>query len=117
VIVEDDPATAQIFGMDLKDAGYQVQLVPTAEAALAFCEHATPLAAIVDLHLAETDGVELITRMRARAHLASTPIVLVTGDYLLDATLVEQLTSLQVRLYFKPIWSEELVALIRDMTS
>ena len=117
VIVEDDAATAEIFGMDLKEAGYQVQLLSTAEAALAFCEHATPRAAIIDLHLPMTDGVELIRRMRAKDELASTPIVLVTGDYLLDDAIARQLRTLGARVYFKPIWSEELVALVREMTS
>ncbi len=115
MIVEDDLDTAQIFGIDLKEAGYHVQLLPTAEAALAFCERATPLAAVIDLHLRATDGVELIRRMRARTGLASTPIALITGDYLLDDDLVQQLLSLEVRVHFKPIWSDELVALVREM--
>ena len=115
VIVEDDVQTAQIFGIELKDAGYHVQLLSTAEAALEFCDHAAPRAAVIDLHLPAADGVELIRRMRARDDLASTPIALITGDYLFDEAVIQQLLSLQVRVHFKPIWSDELIALVREM--
>jgi len=117
VIVEDDAVTAQIFGMELKDAGYQVQLMPTAESALAFFEHNIVKAAIVDLHLPALDGLALVKQLRARDLSATTPIVLVTGDYALDESIVAELAALHVQVYFKPIWADELHDLVRSLTA
>jgi len=115
LIVEDDADTARIFGMELKSAGFTVQIVPDGESALSFLEHGAPKAAVIDLPT--IDGLELIRRLRARHELADTPIALVTGDYMLDDTVTSQLEALQVHVYFKPIWTDELVEIVRALTA
>ncbi len=37
------------------------------------------------------------------------------GDYFIDATLLSTFTSLGAVVRFKPLWSEDLVALLREL--
>jgi hypothetical protein len=39
----------------------------------------------------------------------------VTGDYLLDERVTRELQVLGVRLYFKPLWEEDLIRIVRDL--
>jgi DNA-binding response OmpR family regulator len=117
LIVEDDLETAQIFGIELRAAGYEVQMVRDAEAALAFLDHAQAKVALIDLHLPTADGLQLVERLRARPDLAAMPIALMTGDYNLDDQTATRVTALDARLFFKPIWLDDLLNIVGDLLS
>ena len=117
LIVEDDATAAEIFGQSLREAGYRVQLAADAESALAFVEHAVPSVTILDLRLPTLDGLELLHRIRAHADLAGVPVAVVTGDYFMDEAIAEAFQSLGVRIFFKPIWHEDLIRIVSDLLS
>jgi DNA-binding response OmpR family regulator len=117
LIVEDDATTAEIFGLSLREAGYHVQLAGDAESALSFVDHDVPSAMIVDLRLPTMDGLALLRQIRTRKALALMPVALVTGDYFVDEDVIEGFKALGAQVYFKPIWSDDLVQMVGDLLS
>jgi DNA-binding response OmpR family regulator len=65
LIVEDDPAIADVVRMNLVNAGYGVQIERDGESALAAVRRLRPSAVILDVGLPGIDGVEVCRRMRA----------------------------------------------------
>jgi DNA-binding response OmpR family regulator len=117
LVVEDDDMAAEIFGLSLREAGYHVQLVHDAEAALSFVEHDLPSVMIVDLRLPTLDGLALLRRLKAQPKLAAVPVAIVTGDYFVDEDVVKGFAELGARIFFKPIWQEDLVHIVGDLLS
>ena len=117
LVVEDDAATAEIFGLGLREAGYHVQLVGDAEAALSFVEHDLPSVMIVDLRLPTLDGLALLRRLRAQPSLVAIPVAIVTGDYFVDEAVINGFTELGAQVFFKPIWNEEIIQIVGDLLS
>ena len=117
LVVEDDATAAEIFGLSLREAGYRVQLAGDAESALSFVEHATPVVAIVDLHLPTADGLELVRGLRAHPNSAAIPVALITGDYFVDDAITEAAKGLGARIFFKPIWHDDLAQIVAELMS
>lgn len=117
LIVEDDATTAEIFGLCLREAGYRVQLVGNAEAALSFVEHEQPSVMIVDLRLPTLDGLALLRRVRGQPALAAIPVAIVTGDYFVDEAVISGFNELGAQIFFKPIWQEDVIQIVGDLLS
>ena len=77
LVVDDDPGLLTLMQTRLEAAGYGVTLVETGEEALAWSqEHAYDLA-IIDLKMADVDGLTLLQELlRLHAHL---PVVILTA--------------------------------------
>ncbi len=80
LVIEDDPATAQLLRDVLMDAGYAVDHVGTgAEAeALLHSAEALPDLILLDLMLPDVDGVVLCAKIRARYTM---PIIVCTATH------------------------------------
>jgi DNA-binding response OmpR family regulator len=114
LIVDDDPATVDIFAQVLRLEGYEVRTALSAEGGMRAVHsvHASrPDAILVDFRLPVANGVEFLRRLRACE--GDTPVAVVTGDYSLDDTIGTELHQLGARVAFKPLWVAELV----DLTS
>jgi len=117
LIVEDDPGAVEAFEHILKAEGYGVRVAPDAQSALVEVERAVPAAVVLDLHLPITDGLEVLRRLRASSRHAHIPVAVVTGDYLIDERATRELQVLGAQLYFKPLWEEDLIRIVRDLLS
>lgn len=117
LIVEDDPGAVEAFEYMLKAEGYRVQVAVDAPAAWAAVARAAPAAVVIDLHLPVTDGLALVRRLRATARHARLPIPVVTGDYFLEEPIAHELERLGAPLFFKPLWEEDLVRIVRGLTA
>jgi CheY-like chemotaxis protein len=104
VIVEDDDFAALLFKQTLSAHGYAVVINTGAEADLPALLSLKPSALLVDLHLSEGDGVQLLRRLRSVRSLRHVPAALITGDYFTDATVSRALEALAVELYLKPLF-------------
>lgn len=83
LVVDDEPLIALASEAVLASYGHQVLLAPSMKAALARAELLPSLdLAVIDLHLADGSGAELIDKLRAR--WPGLPVVLSTA-YDLDA--------------------------------
>lgn len=115
LIVEDDPGAAEAFEHMLKAEGYGIRVILDAESALVEIARAVPAAVLVDLHLPIIDGLEFLRRLRATSRHAHIPVAVVTGDYLVDERVARELQVLGTQIYFKPLWEEDLIRIVRDL--
>lgn len=77
VVVEDEPAIADIERIYLVDAGFTVHVSRDAETGLEAIRRLRPVAAIIDIGLPARDGIELCRSLREADDW--TPIVFVTA--------------------------------------
>lgn len=112
LIVEDDRESARSFETMLRAHGHTVRTAADAETGLLEIEREQPDVALVDLHLPLADGVEFLRSLRARAGRSSLPVALMTGDYLLDDRITDEVRALGVTLHFKPLWEEDVLRIV-----
>lgn len=112
MIIEDDSDLLAIFTHALKSAGYETEVCQTGTEALRRLQQVTPHLIVLDLHLPEVSGVEVLSHIQADSRFAKTRIVVSTADPLLADTLRDksdlvlvkpvsyrQLTDLAARFY------------------
>ncbi len=75
--MEDEPAIADVLRLNLRAAGYGVEVVSDGAAALAASRDVRPSAIILDIGLPTIDGIEVCRRLRASGDW--TPILFVTA--------------------------------------
>ena len=112
LVVEDDTTMREMFVDVLKAAGYAVE-VGDANDPHFFDRHASVV--LLDLHMPIVDGLECLRRMRASPRHAAVPVAIITGDYLVDEAVVRELEALGARVYFKPVWDEDLLRIVRGL--
>jgi DNA-binding response OmpR family regulator len=66
--------------MRLRPAGFAVDFAHTPDTALMRAGATRYAAILVDLRIRESDGIDLILRLRAQPHYSDTPIVVISGD-------------------------------------
>ncbi|HEX2433728.1 MAG TPA: response regulator [Gaiellaceae bacterium] len=109
LVVDDEPQILRALGTNLRARGYDVELAPTGEAALAIAARKHPDLVILDLGLPGIDGAEVIRGLRG---WTAVPIIVLTvreteGDKVaaLDAGADDYVT--------KPFGMDELLARLR----
>ncbi len=117
VVVEDDRDTATLLRDLLVAEGYEVESVPTGEAALESLERTPDVDLVVlDLMLPGITGYEVIERMRARPQLVTTPI-LVLSALSSPSARIRGLRDGADDYMTKPFLPEELVARTRTLVT
>jgi two-component system, OmpR family, phosphate regulon response regulator PhoB len=107
LIVEDDAKLSEIFALTLQAAGCQTEQVFDGAVALTCLAESVPNLIVLDLHLPNVAGPEILRHIRADARLAQIRVLLVTADERLAETLDDQ-ASLTL---LKPISPEQLSVL------
>jgi DNA-binding response OmpR family regulator len=80
VVVEDDPAIADVVDLYLRREGHRVLRAADGESALALIGGAAPALAILDVGLPDgPDGFEVCRRLRASPRTADLPVILLTA--------------------------------------
>ncbi|MBI3403819.1 MAG: response regulator transcription factor [Acidobacteria bacterium] len=115
LIVEDDVEAAGLFRHMLHTHHYAVRVAVDVEHAFAILEREMPAALVVDLHLPGEDGLEFLQQLRATSRFDGLPAAMITGDYLIDESVARDLEGLGVKLYFKPLWEEDLLAVVTTL--
>lgn len=85
LLVDDDVAALEIGALLLADAGVQVEVAPSAEAALRLAAGRAFDLLIVDYRLGDETGIDLVRRLRAGG--VATPFILVTGHASVSLTV------------------------------
>ena len=117
VVVEDNRDTAVLLHDVLVAEGYDVESVPTGEAALETLSRTPDVDLVVlDLMLPGMSGYEVIERMRARTPLATTPI-LVLSALSSPSARIRGLRDGADDYMTKPFLPEELVARTRTLVT
>ncbi|MDR6971062.1 response regulator transcription factor [Leifsonia shinshuensis] len=112
LVVEDEPAIAELERMYLADAGFGVHVERDGSRALESVSRLRPAAIVLDIGVPGMDGVEVCRRLRARGDW--TPVVFVTArDDEVDRILGLELGADDY--VTKPFSPRELVARIRGL--
>ena len=79
VVVEDEPAIAELISINLRHAGHQVVIAPTAEAARHEINAKLPDLVVLDWMLPGQSGLALARQWRADARTRELPIIMLTA--------------------------------------
>ena len=109
LVVDDDPALAEMLGIVLRGEGFEPAFVADGDAALGAFRREKPDVVLLDLMLPGTDGIEVCRQIRAESGV---PIVMLTakGD---TVDVVLGLESGADDYVVKPFKPKELVARVR----
>ena len=112
VVVEDEPAIAELISINLRHAGHQVVIAPTAEAARYEIDAKLPDLVVLDWMLPGQSGLALARQWRADARTRELPIIMLTarGE---EADKVAALDAGADDYLTKPFSTNELMARIR----
>ncbi len=110
LIVDDDAQIAFLLGMLLQREGYEVASAQSGREALEQVEQETPSVIILDLHMPDMPGSEIIERLEQIPGLADVPIIVATGD-----TGADTPKGAMMKLT-KPFNISELLAALEDAT-
>jgi DNA-binding response OmpR family regulator len=79
LLCEDDPDVARAVATVLESAGMRVSAVPSVRQAKVALDRARYDVALVDLHLADADGLELVSDLRAQNATRALPVIIMTA--------------------------------------
>jgi CheY-like chemotaxis protein len=115
LVVEDDPAMARFAVTALRLSGYKATVAATGAAGLAAFATAPPDAMLVDLHLPDMSGWDLIERVRAGAGSRACPVLVWTGN--LDDTDpdTERRIARVTKVLTKPVTARVLIDAVRHI--
>jgi CheY-like chemotaxis protein len=99
----------------LQAQGHEVLMADDGEAALLKVAADRPDAVLVDLRMPRMDGVTFLRRLRAREGPRPMPVAIMTGDFSLSDESALELQSLGSKLYFKPVWLEDLLHIVEQL--
>ena len=80
--VEDEPRNAALLVAILGRAGYRLHIATGVTEAREFLEEETPDLVLLDRHLPDGDGLDLIPEIRGSERLGGVPILLVSASVL-----------------------------------
>jgi len=107
-IVEDDKKLSEIFSLTLQAAGLQTEQAADGATAMTRLADITPDLIILDLHLPNVAGPDILRYIRSSEHLANTRVILATADERLAETLDDQANLVLL----KPVSPEQLKLLV-----
>jgi PleD family two-component response regulator len=87
LVVEDQPATADMLESYFKSEGYRVDAVLWGKDALDFVEETIPDLVMLDIHLPDLDGYEVCRHLRTHERTKHVPIIFLTKKRRLNAKL------------------------------
>jgi two-component system sensor histidine kinase/response regulator len=111
MIVDDDRTTVKLLQTLLELDGFEIQVVGRGADVLPAAQTFMPELFLMDYHLADADGVEIIRALRETEQFASTPIIMTSG---LDVE-EEALEAGASTFLLKPFEPEELPGLFNRL--
>jgi CheY-like chemotaxis protein len=79
VFCEDDPTIQKLIRVTLRTTPYDVHVAADGIAGLALIERVRPEVVFADVAMPGLDGLQLVSALKARPHLAPIPVVLLTA--------------------------------------
>ncbi len=87
LIIEDDQKLAAIFALALQMAEFETEIIHDGEMALARLAETRPAVVVLDLHLPNVSGADILRQIKADTRLAKTRVMLATADSFMAETL------------------------------
>jgi two-component system phosphate regulon response regulator PhoB len=79
LIVEDEPAIAELITLTLRRSGHQTVHAESVERAITLVDQAMPDLALIDWMLPGASGVELVKKLRGNKRTKTIPIIMLTA--------------------------------------
>lgn len=111
LIVDDDAEVVRTFAEWLRLEGYHVRTAADGQHALQHLRGTD--AVILDVRMPILDGLAFLRKVREQE--SRVPVAIVTGDYLIEDSLLKEFERLDAQVRFKPLWVDELVTLATAM--
>ncbi len=111
LIVDDDRTTSKLLQTLLELDGFEVVMASRGEEVLVLVREQTPDLMLIDYHLSDMKGVEVVTRLRTEEQFARLPIVMTSG---LDMQEEAQTAGANCFL-IKPFEPSRLVSVFREL--
>jgi DNA-binding response OmpR family regulator len=115
LIIDDDQSIIETLSQMLRLEGHDVRTANNAELGLDEARARELDAIIVDLRMPFINGLGFLYRLRSLDHHQRTPVAMITGDYSVDEEVARELEELGAELHYKPIWLDEVAALVQSM--
>ncbi len=109
LIIEDDPDLADIFTEALRAAEYRTETIRDGQVARQRLRQVVPKLVVLDMHLPNVSGIDLLYLLRHDAHLRKTLVIILTADARMAEAYEEQADYVLI----KPVTFTQL----RDLTS
>lgn len=105
LVIEDEPDLAAIFARALEMGGFTTDIATMGKQALDYVAEHVPDVVILDLHLPDIDGLEILYTIRADERLSETKVIVASADAQLvqlaedkaDLILVKPISVSQLR--------------------
>ena len=108
----------EMYRAALNVEGYEVVTAMNAVDGARELTKSRPDAVLLDLHMQEvSEGLAFLRRLRSIDAYQTTPVAIITGDYAVDSAVESDLRGYGATIRFKPFWLDDLVALVRDLTT
>jgi CheY-like chemotaxis protein len=91
LVVDDDDDTRSLTGEYIVDAGYGCAQAESVVTAQKYLDYNVPALIVLDYHMPMVDGIELLKWLRTDPRFKKIPVLLVTGDPLIDLARVHAL--------------------------
>jgi CheY-like chemotaxis protein len=115
LLIDDDPAVSVTLARMLEFCGHQVTRIESAERGLDQALADPPEVLILDMKMPEMGGLEFLRRLRGAPGLEFLPVGVITGDYFLGETVLQELAALGAIVRYKPIRIEDLATLTENL--
>ena len=91
VIIEDDKDIASYLELAVQNLGHETAVSYDGQSGLSLIQQTSPDLILLDLHLPEVNGDEILRRVRADDALSSVPVIILTGEsYMLKSEVEAQ---------------------------
>jgi signal transduction histidine kinase/DNA-binding response OmpR family regulator len=78
IVVEDDPAAAELLSRQIGRAGFRAEIARTGAEALSMAKERKPAAITLDILLPDVDGWEVLTRLKRDEATSAIPVIVVS---------------------------------------
>ena len=113
LVVEDNFGVAKALAGVIRKAGFDATACHSGSEALDHCRAATPVAAVLDIHLPDINGLVLAHKLRDRLG-DEIPIIIVSGDTSMET--IKSLAHVGATYFFsKPVNPNVLVQRLREL--
>ena len=92
-VVDDNEANRELLSQDLEAEGFSVTCLANGRACIAATQAEPPDVILLDIQMAEMDGMETCRQLKADPNTAHVPVLFVTGHRSDDATAVAALRA------------------------
>lgn len=113
MLVDDDYTTTQLLKILLEMDGYLVQIVPNGKQVVTEAKAQRPDIVIMDVHLADSYGIDVLRDIRADVELTYLPVIMSSGMDLEDQCMDAGATAFVL----KPFPPDQLSTVIQKALS